>query len=796
MSVTSGGGFVERVVRACDRIESSLNEGKEAPTVAAALATELFESVLGYGGDDYDRSGAVVRFRDTTGEPAVVLAAAGRGADAEAVVDPAFAAAAGTPGTRFVVAATPDRLLVFECVSGESDAETRTIRGITARQQADVAMAELVASGRRGSLAETLDPAQQLGVAKLRVLRAGEVTALGGTGRGSEESETAPASDSGSTSASSSPSTPTTEPPTPADETPAPADETPVPADETPAPADETPVTTETNARNSTAEPASGGHSETGDTNRRSLETEAGFGTLVGTLRDCLDEVLLPAVETAFDDVHPQIEELAADAEPLQRAVETAMESEADETAAGPARAAMLAHEAEFAAARQLRASYGTWVRGARRTGFTPSENRRAFQRVTAFALLDELLLTRIAEGQGLCPRTITGDSPDALRRVWDECHLDRDASDPTEIAIEARAEAFQRRAPDTAAWARGHDTVAAALSDVIGYLDQFAFGGSPARLASAYDTLLETVALPEIDIEEDRRPAEVLNRVLSDDGARGAAAALLDPACGDGRYLLTAVERLRDQLGDASATARVQAIRGAVTGVDPDPLAVRVTESRLLLRLLSDLRAAQLESETFSLSPLRVFRTDPLLRDGDDGRPPAPDAFAGRSYDAVIGQFPTVLRRDVPDGPAAEAYADYEAAYYTYDLSALYVERAREWLAPGGTLAAVVAGRFRTTRFGTKLRERLPGWYDLAELREVPGDAPGGPTLLLVGERREPTETPAAERPAVSDSVAVADGIDATGHEVVQARLTGEEWCFDSEPCAEADPEPEGMAD
>jgi hypothetical protein len=151
-----------------------------------------------------------------------------------------------------------------------------------------------------------------------------------------------------------------------------------------------------------------------------------------------------------------------------------------------------------------------------------------------------------------------------------------------------------------------------------------------------------------------------------------------------------------------------------------------------------------------------------------------------------VLGRFPTLLRRAVPDGPAAAAYADYETAYYTYDLSALYLERVADWLAPGGRLAAVVAGRFRDTRFGEKTRERLPGWYDLAELRDLPGSAPGGSPLLVVGRRRESTATDPAARLPVDGHVTVAAGLDAAGEQLPATAFDADEWPVG----ADADPD------
>jgi hypothetical protein len=776
MQLRRDDGFVERVVGACDRIESALDPGVNAPSVATALATRLFESVLGYEAADYEQTGGVARFRETDDDSAIVLVAAGHGANAPAVVDPAFAAAAGTPDVGYVVAATPTRLLVFECVDDAASEDfdgddVRTLRGVTARQHADVSIAEVVAAGRHGPLSQTLDPAEQLGVGKLGVLRAskadddsGDIGTVGDGGDDETDGDD-------STAATDSDSTAT--------------------AVEDPA-TDAATGQTASATTDATGQTASATTDATGQTasattaadGRYSPTSEAGFETLVGTLRDCLHEVLLPAVETAFADVHPRIEMTERERESLAAAFDTASAAadETSDTVTGPARDALLDHRREFADASALQASYGTWVRGARRTGFTPSENRRAFQRVTAFTLLDELLVTHVVESHNLTPSILSGSAGDTLERAWETCGLDRDAGDRFDAAREARQDTVERRAPETFAWATGHDAVSEAVASVGDYLDQFALDVAPERIAAVYDRLLSAVELPGLAVDhDDSTPEVVLDRVWTDgDGARGAAAALLDPACGDGRFLVAASERLRGRLADASPTARLRAVRGSITGVDPDPLACRVTETRLLFGLLPDLLAVRATDDEFTLSPLRVFRTDPLAGERD-GRPPAPDALTGRSYDAVVGRFPTVLRRDVPDGPAADAYADYETAYYTYDLSALYVERARNWLTPGGTLAAVVAGRFRDTRFGQKLRERLPGWYDIAELRELPGEAPGGSPLLVAGTRRESSETPADERRPAGGTVTVADEIDAEGRAVPVTRLTGEEWAFET---------------
>ncbi|MEZ3116359.1 hypothetical protein RYH80_10605 [Halobaculum sp. MBLA0147] len=799
MSSTEQVGFVERVVSACERVESSLGRGKTGPATATAIREAVFEDVLGYDAAAASQSGGVVRFA-VDGRVAVVLAAAGRGADATAVVEPAFAAAAGTPA-RFVVAATPSRLLVYERLDGDAaagdpvgaaesgdaadaraadgDDPVETIRGTPARRRADVSLAETVAAARRGPPSETLDPARQLQLAKLRVLRVDALTDGTHDERGGGEPAVDPADDGGSDSAAGDTETGT-----------AGSDgDTEASAGDGGGPEgavdDTTPAVTADDTMSET-------------TATTTPETDAEGDALVATALDCLEQELVPAVGRAHETVSAEIDDFEGDREAATTAIEHALAS-AEPDAAGPARRRLVEVDAAAEPARRLRAAYGSWVRGARRTGFTPGENRRAFVRVTAAALLDDLLLGRALAANGVVPELSAGEGRRRLRETWAASGLDRDASDVIAAAREARRPTVERATPDPADWLLAHagsetdtgqERVADALAATMDRLADCPFPSSPARIAAAYDDLRRQWDVPAVATGDDPPavsgtdpttdtpsfPEAVCDRLWGDEGVRGAAPAVVDPACGDGRYLVAAAARLRERLADASPTARLRAVRGSLTGVDPDPLACRVTETRLWLELLPDLVAATRESSDLALEPLRVFRTDPLAA-GHDGRPPAPDALTGRRYDVVLGRFPTVLRRAVPDGPAAAAYADYETAYYTYDLSALYLERVADWLAPGGRLAAVVAGRFRDTRFGEKTRERLPGWYDLAELRELPGSAPGGSPLLVVARRRESTATdPAARRPA-DGHVTVAAGLDAAGEQLPAAVFDADEW-------------------
>ncbi|MFC7097000.1 hypothetical protein [Halobaculum marinum] len=726
-----GGGFVERAVRAADGAEAALDADADAADVAAVLSATLFGEVLGYGTDGYERDGRVARFRDDDGAVAVTFAAAGDADEVGAAVVAAFEAASTEPSVRYVAAGGVDRLLVFEVLDDEEAAEAaevRTVAGVRASPHTDIPLGDVIEAGRRGKLSQTLRPGPQIAVAKLATLR--------------------------------------------------PAELTPVERDEEfDAPAERT-VDVDVDADD--------------DDDDDELET------LVGTLRDCLADVLAPAIADAQARLADEVAAFDDRAAALRDAASDAANGDGDDTAAGPARRRLLAHEAEYADARALRAAYGTWVRGAGRTGFTPSENRRAFARVVAFQLVEEALLVQVFEGMDFLDDTLTGEAVERFETFAEAAGVERDVGDLFAIARERSAAVYDRRAPDLAGWALDDDDVAEALSRTVWYLDHFTFDGDPERAVAAYDRLLSVADLPRIDTDPGD-PDPLVPALLdaagyrSDEPIGGGDAAdevatadeavdLLDPAVGDGRYLLAASERLRERLAGVDYAERLAVVRARLTGASPDPLACRVTETRLFLRLLSDYQEARWEDPDYTLDTLPVYCTDPLMREEPGTETPEP--LDRDDYGFVVGAPPTTLRRDVAAGPVDEAYADYETAYYTYDTSALYVERASEWLAENGTLALRVAGRFRDTRFGLKLRERLPQWYRLETLREVDGVAAGGTPVLLVARRFRKNEAfvDPEEYAPPTYGFDYAEGLAAPSVRRSSTRLTGDEWVWEAD--------------
>jgi SAM-dependent methyltransferase len=168
--------------------------------------------------------------------------------------------------------------------------------------------------------------------------------------------------------------------------------------------------------------------------------------------------------------------------------------------------------------------------------------------------------------------------------------------------------------------------------------------------------------------------PPEIVEHVVAEVMARRPARPrlrALDPACGDGRFLAA--------LGRALAGAGV---RARLVGVDRDAEACELARRAL---------------------PGTEVRNGEALLGG---------LIEPGSWDVVVANPPWVrsiaLRREDPSLWAALKGALAATSYKEWDLYAAFIERALEWLAPGGVAGLVVPSRWLTAAFAGPLREKL----------------------------------------------------------------------------------------
>jgi hypothetical protein len=245
--------------------------------------------------------------------------------------------------------------------------------------------------------------------------------------------------------------------------------------------------------------------------------------------------------------------------------------------------------------------------------------------------------------------------------------------------------------------------------------------------------------------------PDWLVEQMLDEAGYTGAPGVrLLDPACGSGGFLASAIRRFRARWADNNGCEAVardalrRAICSAVVGIDLNPLAVLTARANYLIAILD------LLPSTGSVEA-PVFLGDSIL-----GRHERLQEVPGQ-FDCVVGNPPWIAWDDLPADnrqatkPLWQQYglfslsgSDARHGGGKKDLSMLMIYAAADrYLKPSGRLAMVVTQTvFQTRGAGDGFRRFRLGdegaWLkvlrvnDLVELRPFPGTANWSATVVL----------------------------------------------------------------
>jgi hypothetical protein len=462
--------------------------------------------------------------------------------------------------------------------------------------------------------------------------------------------------------------------------------------------------------------------------------TETTPETLADALTESFEEQLLPAVSAAFDRLTHRIREFADREAAIEDRIEEA-KAAGDEALVTDLRADLFDLREGYTTARRLEAGFARWRRVV--DDGSEAEAAELFAAESAAVALDTLLLARVAADRGLAgefdsgggARTDRAEHADGIRAVRDElAGLGEDATDDGTYAWVFEADVDEAVA----------DTTAALSAVDLGDLDA-------GELTEAFDAHLDADSRP---VRGATRPATaglLLDRAgyTPDAGIDDADADLLDSACGDGSLLVGAADRLLARLDhtDATPAETIETVRDRLHGFDVHPYAVHLAESRLLLRTVDVHADAAGVDGAFSLGRFRVHRTD-ALRDRDATAGTAAGKRARRRAEAA-----TVKSRDdfgyvVSDAPTgrvgdpSDLSDDRRDGTRGADRSALFLERATDWLVAGGRLSMAVDGGLLAGDAAAGTRSRLMDSFRLRELVEF--DTGGGATPLFVGAERD----------------------------------------------------------
>lgn len=188
--------------------------------------------------------------------------------------------------------------------------------------------------------------------------------------------------------------------------------------------------------------------------------------------------------------------------------------------------------------------------------------------------------------------------------------------------------------------------------------------------------------------------PPELVHLILGQLDARPSDV-ILDPSCGDGAFLVSAVRHL------ARAGATAETLIANVTGVDVSAAAVDECRARVAAAI------RELTGTPVEPSRLRIECANAL--DPTDSRVLPSLARRGSGRLLVVGNPPYVEAKRLPKEVKAALRARYpEAASGAPDLYLYFLHACAEWLRPDDHLALVLPNRVLVNTHARALRERL----------------------------------------------------------------------------------------
>ena len=183
----------------------------------------------------------------------------------------------------------------------------------------------------------------------------------------------------------------------------------------------------------------------------------------------------------------------------------------------------------------------------------------------------------------------------------------------------------------------------------------------------------------------------------------------LLEPAAGDGAFLLAAVARLLRscQRLYGPPSRHLEGLRPCIRAVELHRPTFRATASRLTALLVE----AGLTPPSASALAGEWLRQDDFLLTAWDG-----------AFDVAVGNPPYVRQERIPTALLNEYKTRFDTLYDRADLYVLFYERCLDLLGPQGVLGFICADRWIKNTYGGPLRQKVAQGYNLDVYMELSG--------------------------------------------------------------------------
>jgi len=219
----------------------------------------------------------------------------------------------------------------------------------------------------------------------------------------------------------------------------------------------------------------------------------------------------------------------------------------------------------------------------------------------------------------------------------------------------------------------------------------------------------------------------------------------LLEPAFGDGDFLIPVVERLlaayKAQVSDFSRI--VHDLIDTIRAVEVHRQSVEETRAKLM-GILRDYGIS--ERNAYRLLEEWIIEGDSLLVE------------LSQTFTHAVGNPPYVRQELIPDALMAEYRARYSTIYDRADLYVPFIERCLTSLQPGGVLGFICADRWMKNKYGGPLRAMVANQYylvyyvDMVDTPAFHSDVITYPAITII-KRAKPGPTRVAHRPQIDRS-------------------------------------------
>ncbi len=216
----------------------------------------------------------------------------------------------------------------------------------------------------------------------------------------------------------------------------------------------------------------------------------------------------------------------------------------------------------------------------------------------------------------------------------------------------------------------------------------------------------------------------------------------LLEPAVGQGDFLLPAIDRLLASMSSSSSgICGVDALLPAIRGVELHVPTFAETRQKVVDRLITygfPLVDAELLADNW------LIQGDFLLAQLETG------------FHFVIGNPPYVRQELIPDALMVEYRARYRTIYDRADLYIPFIERSLFLLEEGGHLGFICSDRWMKNRYGGPLRQlvaehfHLKAYVDMVDTPAFHSDVIAYPAITLIA-REQGDMTYVAHRPDIA---------------------------------------------